>query len=143
MAENDGSTEQQGENILTPAQQREVVGILRNIAQAAEKRDQAEAEANAHIEAHVRMYEDPLASLTNKDIQAIENRLYGVLLSCSAIHELATDSIGDNFENAEHVLTAVKEMARANVKGLDACIERLTHRPASGAFAEELEIETE
>lgn len=139
MAENDGSTEQQGENILTPAQQREVVGILGRIDEAAEQ----QSRTITAIEATRNRRDNPIAHLTNKDIRAIENRLYGVLMSCSAIHELATDSIGDNFENAEHVLTAVKEMARANVKGLDACIERLTHCPASGAFAEELEIETE
>ena len=139
MAENDGSTEQQGENILTPAQQREVVGILKNIAQAADERDQAET----RLEAHSNEIGNPIAHLTNADIRAVENRLYGVLQSCSAIHALATDSIGGNFENAECVLTAVKEMARANVKGLDACIEKLTRCPASGVFAEELEIEAE
>ena len=139
MAENDGSTEQQGENILTPAQQREVVGILGRIDEAAEQ----QSRTITAIEATRNRRDNPMAHLTSKDIQAVENRLYGVLLSCSAIHALATDSIVDNFENAEHVLTAVKEMARANVKGLDACIERLTHSPASGAFAEELEIETE
>jgi len=138
MAENDGNTGRD-ENLLTLAQQREVVEILSGIAQAAEKREQFEAEAKARIEER----EDPLASLTNKDIQAIENRLYGVLMSCSAIHELAKDAIGNNLENTESIMIAVKEMARANVKGLDACIEKLTHCPASGNFAEELEIETE
>ncbi len=121
---------------MTPAQQQEVVGILGRIDEAAE----LQSRTIAAIEATRNRLDNPLAHLKNEDIQAIENRLYAVLHSSVAIRQLASDACacGGSDESPEAYLVAIQEMARANAKGLDACIQKLDGGHGVGCFTGEL-----
>lgn len=60
-------------------------------------------------------------------IESVESRLLEVLHSLTAIRTLAQDAASARSPDAIGVYTtAIAEMARANAKGIDACIERLT-----------------
>jgi hypothetical protein len=108
-----------------------------------EKRKAAEAESAermAKAEAASQYRADIIGRMTNADMRAIERRLAEVLQSCSAIHQIANDLVcGVAGDEPEPYLLAIEEMARSNVKGLDACIEKIAGGPHSGQFAEELE----
>lgn len=75
-----------------------------------------------------RRSEHPLAYLSDNDITEVERRLEQVHYSVRSIWGLASDAIGDLSADSgvEHHLVAIRELARANVMGLDACIHRLT-----------------
>ena len=73
------------------------------------------------------------------DVQAVEDRLSEAAHALRAMHALATEA--QHADDAEHYLTAIRTMARATFKGIDACIERLTGAPAIGSFASEFDRE--
>lgn len=97
-----------------------------------------QAEKDAAWEKHKHRIENPIEYLTNEDIGAIENRLSRILQSCYTINRIAFDAVGSDDKEIEgHALMAVAEMARANVKGLDACVYRLTGEGRTGIFEDE------
>lgn len=111
----------------------------RRIAAAADS-----AERLAKMEADRQIREDYIGRLTNADMRAIENRLCEVLQSCAAINRLAIDSYcSTDICSADHFMKAIEEMARANVKGLDACISKIAGAAYSGLFENELELAEE
>lgn len=75
------------------------------------------------------------SNLTAREITDISDRLDAVLHSMRAIHELADHSADG--KQVEHFHNAIREMARSNIKGLDACIKKLSGR-FSGEFESEL-----
>jgi len=73
--------------------------------------------------------------LTKKDLGEISTRLTEAAFSLLAMHQLAIDA--QQADANEWYLIAIREMSRSTFRGLDACIERLTHAPAIGNFATE------
>lgn len=82
-----------------------------------------EARIQAHALAKVNGH-DNTENLTASDLDQINNRLYRVVLSLLAIKELAISALSDS-ELAEHWIFAIEEMALSNVRGIDACIQRM------------------
>lgn len=78
-------------------------------------------------------------SLSEADLKAISYRLFDVLSSCLATYHLAEIDSHD----AEWALIAIQEMAKSNVKGIDACLEKLNAMPCAGNFRNELKYEEE
>ncbi len=70
---------------------------------------------------------DSTLALSVEDIAAVDSRLQDVVHSLRAIYRLAAIAMDDNGDDVEHYLNAVKEMARANVKGVCACLDKLTN----------------
>lgn len=83
---------------------------------------------------------DSTPALSAEDIAAVDARLQDVVHSLRAIHRLAYIAIDDSGENVEHYLNAVKEMARANVKGVCACLDKLANTKM-GNFETEFDLE--
>jgi hypothetical protein len=73
------------------------------------------------------------------DVQAVEGRLFEAAHALRAMYALATEA--QHSDDAEHYLTAIRTMARATFKGIDACLVRLTGAPAIGGFASEFDRE--
>lgn len=66
-------------------------------------------------------------SFSGVDVEAVEARLLDVLHSLTAIRTLAQEAASARSPDAiGNYTTAIAEMARANIKGIDTCIERLT-----------------
>lgn len=71
---------------------------------------------------------DSTLPLSAEDIAAIDWRLQEVVHSCLAIHQLAIDAVDSSDTTiAERYMTAIKEMARSNVKGICACLDKLAN----------------
>jgi len=138
MAKTKSSSAQKG--VMIPA---DAYQALMEFMGDIEKRKAAEAESAermAKMEAEQQYRANIIGRMTNADLVAIKYRLDEVLQSCAAIHSLAGDAMcTENIHTQGHYLKAIEEMARANVKGLDACIEKIAGGPHSGLFAEELE----
>lgn len=138
MAKTKSSSAQNG--VMIPA---DTYKALMEFMGDIEKRKAAEAESAermAKMEADRQYRDNIIGRMTNADMVAIERRLAEVLQSCAAIHEIAIDlCCGSNSGDSAAYLKAIEEMARANVKGLDACIEKIAGGPHSGLFADELE----
>src|SRR5450759_4240520 len=83
-----------------------------------------EARIQAHALAKV-MGHDDTENLTASDFEDINNRLYRVVLSQLAIKELAISAACENSEQSQHWIFAIEEMAQSNVRGIDACIQRM------------------
>lgn len=66
------------------------------------------------------------ATVSGEDIRAVDCRLQDVIHSLRAIYSLAGDVLAANNEGAEETLIAIREMARANSRGIDACLQKLT-----------------
>lgn len=79
----------------------------------------------------------PILDDDNPRHQEIIIRLEQAIHSLRAIHALSK-STDSNEEIAEHILTAIGDMARASAKGIDACIDRLSGEPI-GNFAGEFQ----
>lgn len=84
-------------------------------ADEARRQAQALAKVNEH---------DNTENLTAADLEAINNRLYRVVISLLAIKELAISALEDS-ELSQHWIFAIEEMALSNVRGIDACIQRM------------------
>ena len=80
--------------------------------------------------------DNAMVSLTGKDIDDVTHRLHEVIHSLRAIHQMSIDATMD--ESLEFTMIAIGEMARANVKGIDACLERIGGC-STGNFASEFE----
>lgn len=78
----------------------------------------------------------PKRHLTDSDFEDISIRLGDVFHSLRAMQRFATAEFED--EMNEHFKSMVAEMSRANMKGLDACIQRLGW-PPMGNFASEFD----
>jgi hypothetical protein len=75
------------------------------------------------------------SNLTAREITDVSNRLEDILHSMRAIHEFADHT--EDGKQVEHFHNAIREMARSNIRGLDACIKKLSGR-FSGEFESEL-----
>jgi hypothetical protein len=64
-------------------------------------------------------------NLADADIEQINRRLSQVVLSLIAIEKLAIQAIDGDPEMSPHWMFAIEEMAKANVRGIDACLERM------------------
>lgn len=136
MAKTKSSSAQNG--VMIPA---DTYKALMEFMGDIEKRKAAEAESAermAKMEADQQYRDNIIGRMTNDDMRAIERRLSMVLQSCASINKIASDLIGLCEDDPVPYLNAIEEMARANVKGLDACIEKIAGGPYSGLFAEEL-----
>jgi hypothetical protein len=78
-------------------------------------------------------------NLADEDFESINIRLAHITLSQLAIHSLSLSSLDEDSEKIPHLLTAISEMAMANAKGLDACIQKLGG--AMGNFETEFDRE--
>lgn len=76
-------------------------------------------------------------NLTDADRKNVNRRLSDIFDSLRAIRELAISA--QDSERREHYLTAIEEMARSNIKGLDAVLEKLEGGPQGGNFATEFD----
>lgn len=97
----------------------------------ARKQAQALAKVNGH---------DDTVNLSDVDIEEITRRLSEIAFSNLAIAELALDAINGSGENKTYWMTAIEEMAKRNVRGLDACLVRMGEQPM-GNFETEFETE--
>lgn len=85
--------------------------------------------------------DNAISRLSNDDILAVENKLEELLSLSRAAYTMTfeIDNMPSN-EPAMAQITAIRSMARSTVKGLDACIERLTGNKI-GNFATEFDYE--
>lgn len=67
----------------------------------------------------------PKVNLTDADFDDIHFRLSDIGYSLLSIRELALSAADGEPHQIQHYLTAIMEMARADVKGLDACLRKL------------------
>jgi hypothetical protein len=80
--------------------------------------------------------DDVIKNPTKEQIHAVSNRIEQAAYSMLAMYKLA-DEVVDSEQSAYGI--AIKEMARANIKGLDACLQRLNAGAGCmGNFADEL-----
>lgn len=135
MAKAKSSSAQKG--VMIPA---ELYTLMMELSEAKKVGDAERIASTAKMDAARQYRENIIGRMTNGDLMAIERRLSDVLMSCASIHQLAADALcGHGVDGTDHYLKAIEEMARANVKGLDACIEKIAGGPHSGLFARELE----
>jgi hypothetical protein len=132
-----------GKGVTIPAAQfaqfANIKAISKELVQMEEEREASEAKREAEMEAIMDRRDHPLKHLADDDILKVSERIGDVLQSLLSIHQIAGDVFEADTETAARYGLAIKEMARANIKGLDACMERLTGGPAFGNFATEFD----
>lgn len=120
----------------------ELHATLVEFSQAAAEGDAIRAEREASLAAFRHRQENPIELLTNDDIKAVDSRLGDIYASLRSIHELSKDALcSSGIREAERYIIAIREMSRANIKGIDACIERLAINCGPGGFATEFDDE--
>ena len=112
----------------------EAIGKERAEAEVRASAWKQECEARQHREDH------PTAYICDADIKAVTTRLWAVFESLRAIHHLASDKVA-NEDETESEGVAIREMARASIRGLDACLVRLTGGTCAGNFATEFDYD--
>lgn len=77
-----------------------------------------------------------------EDLGKITHRLEDIFYSCRCMWQMSADYCGseNKLDSMEAFRIAVSEMSRANVKGLDAVIEKLKRGPAAGNFKTEFDF---
>jgi hypothetical protein len=76
-------------------------------------------------------------ALRPEDIEAVSDRLNDAGFALLAIRKLAID-VGEGDDDGFYAV-AIQELARSTIKGIDACIERLTGKPGLGNFGTEFD----
>jgi hypothetical protein len=80
----------------------------------------------------------PKRRTTQHDIQVVNSRLGHVALNLMAIYE-ATVIAMDNKQDADTILTLIRESARSSARAIDAAVQRLdAGRPQIGCYADDL-----
>ncbi len=118
-----------------------IIAISKELMQLQDETAAREAERSARAEAIADRGEHPMKYLTDEDITEVSQRIEVVALSLLSIRQIAGEIIEADRNAAANFAFAIQEMARANVKGIDACIERLAGGPALGNFAGEFSDE--
>lgn len=102
-----------------------MVRLLRKIVEDADKTIAKTDIVPAKEELH-HANDSTKANLTDSDFNEINGRLSDVVLSLLAIKELAVSALdNDDSKLSQHWLFAIEEMAKANVRGIDACLKRM------------------
>lgn len=114
----------------------DAVEAMQGLIAIFEQREREQAERIAKIEAS--KPKPPMSFLTDQDIYDVESRIERVIHSLRSMYELAEDAM--QYCSRDTPIIALTEMARANIKGLDACLEKLSGDACGvGAFATEFD----
>lgn len=81
--------------------------------------------------------------LTDEDVEAVSRRMELAAHALLTIREMAfiAESEESNTESVGLLLRGIAMLARAEFKGLDACIEKLRDAPGIGGFATEFDTQ--
>lgn len=130
-----------GKSVTIPAAQfaqfANIKAISKELVQMEEERAASEAKEKAESEARMDRRDHPLKYLADDDVLEVNLRINDVLQSLLSIHQIAGELFDSDPDATANYGVAFKEMARANIKGLDACVERLTGCGNFGNFAGE------
>jgi len=125
---------------VTKAAVANVIALAKQLDQLDKETAERQAKREAETAALRDRSEHPTKYIGDADIIEVSQRMSDIVLSLLAmrmIGDMAADA--EDSETAGNYSSVIKEMARANIKGLDACIGRLMGGQQFGSFSTEFD----